>query len=106
MLRQEVYENTAQIFGVSVGVANIMGYTKLEDTKGDCTPKVYKRVSDELDINMIINRAIELGKYKQFQRILHYTRKRTKNPRTKELTIYKKAWKELRDICQPNPHHQ
>jgi hypothetical protein len=95
MLRQEVYENTAQTFGVSVGVANIMGYTKLEDTKSEYTPKVYKKASDELDINMIINRVIELKKYKQFQRILHYTRKKTKHPRTKELTIYKKAWKEL-----------
>ena len=105
MLRQEVYENTALTFGVSVGVANIMGYTKFEDTKKDYTPKVYKKVSDELDINMIVNKVIELGKYKQFQKLLYTTRKKNKNPRIKELTIYKKAWKELREICQ-NPQHQ
>lgn len=102
MLKQEVYENTAQIFGVSVGVANIMGYSKFEDLKDDYTPVKYKSVSDELDINLIINKAIELGKYKIFQRILHSVRKKSRHPKTKELTIYKKAWQELKDLTLQN----
>lgn len=98
MLKQEVYDSTAQIFGVSVGIANILGYSKFEDLKGDYTPVTYKKVSDELDINMIINRVIEIGKYKTFQKILHNTRKSVGNRKIKELTIYKKAWKELNGL--------
>lgn len=100
MLKQEVYENTAQIFGVSVGVANIMGYSKFEDLKEDYTPVKYKKASDELDINIIINRVIEIGKYKPFQRILHSVRKKAGNRRIKELTIYRKAWLELKDLTE------
>lgn len=96
MLKQEVYENTAQIFGVSVGVANIMGYSKFEETKENyVNKKEYNKASDELDINIIINRVIEIGKYKPFQRILHSVRKKTRHPKTKEITIYRKAWREL-----------
>jgi hypothetical protein len=95
MLKQEVYEKASDMFGVTVGVANVMGYTKFEDTKKEYTPVKYKKASDELDINMIINRVIELGKYKPFQKILYKINDKAKNRRIKELTIYKKAWKEL-----------
>ena len=73
MLKQEVYQRASDIFGVSVGVANIIGFTNLIDDSNepDFTPQEYKEVSDEIDINMIICNAIDKNKYKQLQRKLY-----------------------------------
>ena len=93
MLRQEIYERVSEDFGVSVGVANVLGYRKLSDEKDEYEPKVFKNASDELSINEIISIAIEDGKYQHLQREI-YRLNQKKHPRIKELTIYKKAWKD------------
>ena len=91
MLRQEIYEKVSDDFGVSVGVANVLGYKKLSDEKNEYEPKVFKNASDELTINEIISDAIEDGKYQHLQREI-YRLNQKKHPRIKQLTIYKKAW--------------
>ena len=93
MLRQEIYERVSDDFGVSVGVANVLGYKKLSDEKEEYEPKVFKNASDELSINEIISIAIEDGKYQHLQREI-FRLNQKKHPRIKELTIYKKAWKD------------
>ena len=93
MLRHEIYEKVSDDFGVSVGVANVLGYKKLSDEKDEYEPKVFKNASDELSINEIISIAIEYGKYQHLQREI-YRLNQKKHPRIKELTIYKKAWKD------------
>ena len=93
MLRQEIYERVSEDFGVSIGVANVLGYKKLSDEKDEYEPKVFKNASDELSINEIISIAIEDGKYQHLQREI-YRLNQKKHPRIKELTIYKKAWKD------------
>jgi hypothetical protein len=97
MLKQEVYQKAAEVFGVSVGIANIMGFTNVidESNEPDFTPEEYKGVADEIDINMIICNAIDKNKYQQLQKKLYdLTRKR--HPRIKDVTIYKKAWKDIK----------
>lgn len=93
MLRHEIYQKVSEEFGVSVGVANVLGYSKLSDEKHKHEPKVFKTASDELSINEIITIAIEDGKYQPLQREI-YRLTQKKHPRIKELTIYKKAWKD------------
>lgn len=93
MLRHEIYQRVSEEFGVSVGVANVLGYKKLSDERDDFEPKVFKNASDELSINEIISIAIEDGMYQPLQREI-YRLNQKKHPRIKELTIYKKAWKD------------
>jgi hypothetical protein len=101
MLRQEIYEKVSEDFGVSVGVANVLGYKKLSDEKEEYEPKVFKNASDELSINEIISIAIEDGKYQHLQREI-YRLNQKKHPRIKELTIYKKAWKDTNGSTTTN----
>jgi hypothetical protein len=91
MLRQEVYEKTSEVFGTVVAVANVIGYTSVEEKCVEETPVTYKKVSDEVDINMIICKAIDESKYKDLQKNLYILNKK-RNPRAKDLTIYKRAW--------------
>jgi hypothetical protein len=101
MLRQEIYEKVSDDFGVSVGVANVLGYKKLSDERDEYEPKVFKNASDELTINGIISIAIEDGKYQHLQREI-YRLNQKKHPRIKELTIYKKAWKDTNGYTTTN----
>ena len=101
MLRHEIYEKVSDDFGVSVGVANVLGYKKLSDEKDEYEPKVFKNASDELSINEIISIAIEDGKYQHLQREI-FRLNQKKHPRIKELTIYKKAWKDTNGSTTTN----
>lgn len=101
MLRQEIYEKVSEDFGVSIGVANVLGYKKLSEEKDEYEPKVFKNASDELTINEIISIAIEDGKYQHLQREI-YRLNQKKHPRIKELTIYKKAWKDTNGYTTTN----
>jgi hypothetical protein len=96
MLRQEVYEKTSEVFGTVVAVANVIGYTSVEDKRTESTPVTYKKLSDEVDINLIICKAIDENKYKDLQKKL-YIHNKTRHARAKDLTIYKRAWKEICD---------
>jgi len=97
MLKQEVYQKAAEVFGVSVGIANIIGFTNVldESNEPDFTPEEYKGEANEKDKNIIICNAIDGNKYQQLQKKLYdLTRKR--HPRIKDVTIYKKAWKDIK----------
>lgn len=94
MIRQEGYEWISYTFGVSVGVANILGYKKRSEAKGEYSePESFKKFNDDLDINEIITESIEVGKYKELQREI-YRLESKRYPTIKDVTIYKKAWKE------------
>ena len=91
MLKQEAYEKVSEVFGTVVGVATMMGVVDLEDVKDATEPVTYKKYSDEIDVNMIITKAIDAGKYRELQKNLYILNK-TRHPRAKDLTIYKRAW--------------
>lgn len=101
MLREEVYQKVAEEFGTSVGVANIVGFSRKEEHILEYTPETYKEFSDNIDINGIICEAIDNEWYQRLQRKIWEVKKEA-SPRTKESTIYKRAWKELTNGASKN----
>lgn len=95
MIRQETYEWIQSEFGVEVGIAKILGYKKLRDDKETLAPTTYKHLNEELTINEIITDSIEVGKYQPLQREIY--RLRSKGTKAKDLTIYKRAWKDINE---------
>jgi hypothetical protein len=95
MLKQEAYEKVSEVFGTIVGVATVVGMLDLEDKKEVTEPVTFKKFSDEIDVNMIINKAIDNGKYKELQKNL-YKHNLKRHPKAKELTIYKRAWEDTK----------
>jgi hypothetical protein len=98
MLKQEVFEKASMVFGVSVGIAHNITYTSVSEkreTKTE-TPETLKKLDDEVEINFIIAKAIESGRYRDLQDKLWKMNKK-RHGRTKEVTIYKNAWKEIRN---------
>jgi len=94
MLPEIIYQKASEQFGVSVGVAKIIGYKKKTDHIEEVTPETYKQLSTELDVNWIISECIYDGTYKKLQREI-FNLKKT-NPRLKnELSIYKRAFKNI-----------
>ena len=91
MLKQEAYEKVSEVFGTIVGVATMVGVVDLNEIDGAEEPVSYKKYSDEIDVNGIINKAIDTGKYRELQKNLYILNKK-RHPRAKDLTIYKKAW--------------
>jgi hypothetical protein len=91
MLREEIYMKVADEFGTIVGVANIIGYQELYESKDKDENETFKQVSDELDVNTYILESIYDDKYQQMQREL-YKLNQKKDKRLKEVTIYKKAF--------------
>lgn len=98
MLKQEIYQKASDVFGVSVGVANFITYTNVTEQKENkaTTPETLKKVTDEVDINDIICKAIESGRYRDLQEHIFWQNRR-RHARTKEVTIYKRAWKDIRN---------
>ena len=94
MLKQEIYQKASDVFGVSIGVATHVQYTNVKEQQEDkgTTPETLKKVTDEVEINDIIAKAIESGRYKDLQQHIFW-QNRKRHPRTKEVTIYKRAWK-------------
>jgi hypothetical protein len=95
MLKQEAYEKVSEVFGTIVGVASMVKVMDIDEVKEAQTPVDFKKSSDEIDVNMIINKAIDAGKYKDLQKNL-YILNRKRHPRAKELTIYKRAWDNIK----------
>lgn len=92
MLKESVFERVANEYGASIGVANIFKVQPLEECRGDFeSDKDYKEYEEELTINHIICKAVELGKYQKLQRLIY---KIKSDKRLKDLTIYRRAWKE------------
>lgn len=91
MLREEVYIEAADEFGTIVGVANVIGFQELHESKDKDENEAFKQVSDELDVNTYILESIYDDKYKELQREL-YKLNLKKDKRLKEVTIYKRAF--------------
>lgn len=101
MLPEKIYQKASEVFGVSVGVAKILGYKKKRDHIEEITPESYKQLSKELDINWIISDTIYDGTYKKLQREI-YRLKKTNKRLKNELSIYKRAYKEINGIKTNN----
>lgn len=96
MIREHVYEEAADEFGTSVGVAHIIGYKTKKETIQEDGIELYKETKDELIINGIICDAIDLELYQELQREI-FKIKQTGNKRLKLLTIYRRAFQQLID---------
>ena len=94
MLKESMFERVAKEYGTSIGVANIFKVQPLEECKGEFnSDKDYKEYEEELTINHIICKTVELSKYQKLQRGI-YKIKLKGDRRLKDITIYRKAWKE------------
>lgn len=102
MLKESVFERVANEYGASIGVASIFKVQPLDECKEEFeSDKAFKEYEEELTINHIICKAIDLGKYQQLQRVL-YKIGLKKDKRLKDLTIYRKAWKEVVNTTNTN----
>lgn len=101
MLPEIVYQKASDEFGVSVGVAKILGFKKKSDHIEEITSESYKQLSKELDINWIIADCIQDGSYKKLQKEIY--RLKTTNKRLKsELSIYNRAYKNINGETNTN----
>lgn len=89
MLKKETYEKVSEVFGTVVGMATMIGMIDLKEVKDAEEPVTYKKYSDEIDVNEIINLAIECGKYRELQKRLVSIKP---HHRLKEKNLYKRAW--------------
>jgi hypothetical protein len=96
MIREHVYEEMADEFGTSVGVAHIIGYKTKKETIQEDGIELYKETKDDLIINGIICDAIDLELYQELQREI-FKIKQKRNKRLKLLTIYRRAFQQLLD---------
>ena len=95
MLKEDIFVRVAEEYGTSVGIANIFKVQPLSEARGEFKDdREYKEYEEELTINHIICKAIDLGEYKKLQRVL-YRMNLNRDKRLKELTLYRRAWKEL-----------
>jgi len=93
MIKESVYEEAADAFGTSVGVAHVIGFKNKKQQIAEEGVESFKSIEPDLEINYIICDAIELGIYQELQRAIYRLRnnKRIK----KETTIYNKAFNEI-----------
>jgi hypothetical protein len=93
MIKESVYEEAADAFGTSVGVAHVIGYKNKKQQIKEEGIESFKSIEPDLEINYIICDAIELGIYQELQRVIYRLRnnKRIK----KETTLYDKAFNEI-----------
>ena len=93
MIKESVYEEAADAFGTSVGVAHVIGYKNKKQQIKEEGIEFFKSIEPDLEINYIICDAIELGIYQELQRAIYKLRnnKRIK----KETTLYDKAFNEI-----------
>ena len=93
MIKESVYEEAADAFGTSVGVAHVIGYKNKKQQIKEEGIESFKSIEPDLEINYIICDAIELGIYQELQRVIYKLRnnKRIK----KETTLYDKAFNEI-----------
>ena len=88
MLSQKVYIDTADEYGVSVGVAHAIhkGIRELS------SKEEIVEYNDDRYINGVILRCIERNRYQDLQRTIYRIRKEMGKRKVKEVTIYRKAW--------------
>jgi hypothetical protein len=93
MIKEHVYEEAANAFGTSVGVAHVIGFKNKKQQIKEEGIESFKSIEPDLEINYIICDTIELGIYQELQRAIYRLRnnKRIK----KETTLYNKAFNEI-----------
>lgn len=94
MLKDKVYVDAADEFGASVGVAHIIGYKNKKEQIKEVGVESYKAIEPDLEINYIIQDAIEINQYQQLQREIFKIRQKG-DKRLKETTIYNRAFNEI-----------
>jgi hypothetical protein len=93
MIKEHVYEEAANAFGTSVGVAHVIGFKNKKQQIKEEGIESFKSIEPELEINYTIIDAIEIGKYQELQRAIF---KLKNNKRIKkETTLYNKAFNEI-----------
>ena len=91
MIKEETYNQVANTFQTSIGVAHIIGFkTKKEQIK-EAGVESFKKIEPDLEINAIVCDAIEFDLYQSLQRAVYEIRQTKKN--LKEITIYRRAFK-------------
>ncbi len=101
MLPEIIYRKASEQFGTPVGVAKILGYKKKTDHIEEITSESYKQLSKDLDVNWIIAECILDGNYKELEREIY--RLKSTNKRLKsELSIYKRAYKNINGETNTN----
>ncbi len=101
MLPEIIYRKASEQFGTPVGVAKILGFKKKEDHIEEITSESYKKLSNDLDVNWIVAECILDGNYKELEREIY--RLKSTNKRLKsELSIYKRAYKNINGETNTN----
>lgn len=96
MLDPEVFDEVADAFGTTVGVAKIFSIQPLEEVKGEFKDDiVYKEYERGLTLNYIITDSIYEGIYEKLQRKIYELKVVKKTKIKDELKLYKKAYKEI-----------
>jgi hypothetical protein len=94
MIKEQVYVETADLFGTSVGVAHVIGFKNKREQIKEEGIESFKKIEGDLEINYIICDSIELDKYQELQREIYRIRLKG-DGRLKETTIYNRAFKEI-----------
>jgi hypothetical protein len=91
MIKEQLYIEMADEFGTIVGVANIIGYQELHESKDEDENETFKQMSDELDVNAYVLESIYDDRYQELQKELYLLNKK-RDKRLKQTTIYKRAF--------------
>lgn len=98
MLDPEVYDEVADEFGTSIGVAKIFSIQPLEEVKEEFEDTdSYKEYEKGLTVNYIITDSIFDGVYHKLQKKLYELKTIRKTKIKDELKLYRKAYKEISD---------
>ena len=96
MLDPEVYDEVADEFGTSIGVAKIFSIQPLEEVKEEFEDTdSYKEYEKGLTVNYIITDSIFDGVYHKLQKKLYELKTIRKTKIKDELKLYRKAYKEI-----------
>ncbi len=94
MIKEETYNQVATEFATAIGVAHVIGFkTKREQIKEEGVES-FKRIEPDLEINAIVCDSIEFDLYQELQKRVYGIRQRNKNKKLKEITIYRRAFKQ------------
>ena len=94
MIKESTYTQAADAFGTSVGVAHIIGFKNKSEQIREQGIESFKSIEPDLELNMIICDAIEIGMYQELQRAVYKIRLKG-DKRLKETTIYNRAFIEI-----------
>ena len=94
MIKSETYNEVANEFQTSIGVAHIIGFKTKKEQIVEEGVESFKVIEPDLEINAIVCDAIEINLYKELQREIYKIKQRG-DKRLKETTIYNRAFNEI-----------